>query len=149
MRTPQLQQKLHELFDRGATIDQAHAAVKKKVSRAVVGRIRKQWKLNRAQGEQEQAKSSAASEAEPQLELVAHEEPNGEAATDQEPVGTDEQVATEKHCDELSSSDVNAAKGASADDHDPKVYPGAPVPPGCYGKDVNCDGTLDGICSTR
>ena len=38
---------------------------------------------------------------------------------------------------------------SDCDDHDPKVYPGAPVPPGCYWKDVNCDGTLDGICPTR
>jgi hypothetical protein len=35
---------------------------------------------------------------------------------------------------------------ADCDDHDAKTYPGAPVPAGCYFKDVNCDGTLDGIC---
>jgi len=35
---------------------------------------------------------------------------------------------------------------SDCDDHDPKTYPGAPVLPGCYFKDVNCDGTLDGIC---
>jgi hypothetical protein len=35
---------------------------------------------------------------------------------------------------------------ADCDDRDPKAFPGAPVRDGCYNKDVNCDGTLDGIC---
>jgi len=35
---------------------------------------------------------------------------------------------------------------SDCDDHDPKTYPGAPIPSGCYWKDVNCDGRLDGIC---
>lgn len=35
---------------------------------------------------------------------------------------------------------------ADCDDRDPKTFPGAPVPPGCYAKDVNCDGTIDGLC---
>ncbi len=32
------------------------------------------------------------------------------------------------------------------DDKDPLTYPGAPVRPGCYAKDVNCDGAIDGLC---
>jgi hypothetical protein len=32
------------------------------------------------------------------------------------------------------------------DDKDPLTYPGAPVRPGCYSKDVNCDGVIDGLC---
>jgi hypothetical protein len=35
---------------------------------------------------------------------------------------------------------------ADCDDKDPNTFPGAPVPSGCYWKDVNCDGTLDGVC---
>jgi hypothetical protein len=32
------------------------------------------------------------------------------------------------------------------DDKDPLTYPGAPVPKGCYWKDRNCDGIMDGVC---
>ena len=31
------------------------------------------------------------------------------------------------------------------DDLDQLTYPGAPVPPGCYRRDVNCDGVRDGL----
>jgi hypothetical protein len=32
------------------------------------------------------------------------------------------------------------------DDHDSRAYPGAPVPDGCFWKDLNCDGIPDGVC---
>lgn len=32
------------------------------------------------------------------------------------------------------------------DDTDPRAYPGAVVRPGCYDKDINCDGIIDGVC---
>jgi hypothetical protein len=32
------------------------------------------------------------------------------------------------------------------DDRDPLTYPGAPIPDGCYWKDRNCDGRIDGVC---
>ena len=35
---------------------------------------------------------------------------------------------------------------ADCDDKDPKAYPGAPVPDGCYNKDMDCDGRADGVC---
>jgi hypothetical protein len=43
----------------------------------------------------------------------------------------------------LEASDGDGAPcSADCDDHDPTTYPAAP---GCYVKDVNCDGTVDGI----
>lgn len=35
---------------------------------------------------------------------------------------------------------------ADCDDNDPKAFPGAPVTPGCHGKDIDCDGIIDGFC---
>jgi hypothetical protein len=35
---------------------------------------------------------------------------------------------------------------ADCDDNDPNTYPGAPVTPGCHGKDIDCDGIIDGFC---
>jgi hypothetical protein len=35
---------------------------------------------------------------------------------------------------------------ADCDDTDPRAYPGAPIAPGCYNKDVDCDGIIDGHC---
>jgi hypothetical protein len=57
----------------------------------------------------------------------------------------------DQNCDgnDCCSNDADgdgAPCSADCDDHDPKTYPGAPIPPGCYAKDVNCDGTIDGIC---
>jgi hypothetical protein len=43
VRTKQLLARLYGLFEQGATIDQAHSAIRKRVSRAVVGRIHQQW----------------------------------------------------------------------------------------------------------
>jgi Putative metal-binding motif len=51
-----------------------------------------------------------------------------------------------KDCCSNDDDGDGAPCSADCDDHDPKTYPGAPVPPGCYSKDVNCDGTRDGIC---
>lgn len=57
----------------------------------------------------------------------------------------------DQNCDsnDCCSNDADgdgAPCSADCDDHDPKTYPGAPIPLGCYAKDVNCDGTVDGIC---
>jgi hypothetical protein len=45
--TPALQRKLYELFDAGATINLAHAKINARISRTMVGRTRKAWRLER------------------------------------------------------------------------------------------------------
>jgi len=41
--TPKLVAQLDKLFDEGLTIDEAHRRIRKRVSRAVVGRVHKKW----------------------------------------------------------------------------------------------------------
>jgi hypothetical protein len=43
--TPTLRRKLYELFDAGASINLAHAKIKARISRTMVGRTRKAWRL--------------------------------------------------------------------------------------------------------
>ncbi len=45
--TPALRRKLYELFDAGASINFAHAKIKFRISRTMVGRTRKAWRLER------------------------------------------------------------------------------------------------------
>jgi hypothetical protein len=45
--TPALRRKLYELFDAGATINLAHSKIKARISRTMVGRTRKAWRLER------------------------------------------------------------------------------------------------------
>ena len=45
--TPALHRKLYELFDAGASIDLAHTKIKARISRTIVGRTRKAWRLER------------------------------------------------------------------------------------------------------
>ncbi len=76
--TPALRRKLYELFDVGATIDVAHAKIKAKISRTMVGRTRKAWGLTRARpGDSESVSAALAAEmpvaapaAQPELELT-------------------------------------------------------------------------------
>jgi hypothetical protein len=46
-QTPQLEERLFALFDNGASINQAHEAIDKEVSRTVVVRVRKKWNVHR------------------------------------------------------------------------------------------------------
>lgn len=46
-RTPQLEQRLVELFEAGASISEAHRRIRKQVSRTVVAQIRKRWSRER------------------------------------------------------------------------------------------------------
>ncbi len=45
--TPALRRKLYELFDAGASINVAHAKIKASISRTMVGRTRKAWRVAR------------------------------------------------------------------------------------------------------
>lgn len=60
--TAELVGQLSKLFDRGLTIDEAHKRLRKRVSRAVVGRAHKQWAdAKRSRDEQQRQKSEDAS----------------------------------------------------------------------------------------
>lgn len=60
--TPALRRKLYKLFDSGASINVAHAKIKGRISRTMVGRTRKEW--GAAQELAVQARSGAAEETE-------------------------------------------------------------------------------------
>jgi len=67
--TPALRRKLYELFDAGASINFAHAKIKFRISRTMVGRTRKAWRLERelqasARAAAKQTDESAAPEPE-------------------------------------------------------------------------------------
>ena len=59
--TPALRRKLYELFDAGASINLAHAKIKARISRTMVGRTRKAWGLEH---EREASARAAAETAE-------------------------------------------------------------------------------------
>ncbi len=72
--TPALRRKLYELFDAGASIDLAHIKIKARISRTMVGRTRKAWRLEReleasARAAGQTAESAAAADG--QLEFGA------------------------------------------------------------------------------
>lgn len=75
--TPAVRRRLYELFDAGASINVARAKIKARVSRTMVGRTRKAWRLERKR-EREAATQPAAEAAPPtaasfveQLDLAA------------------------------------------------------------------------------
>lgn len=75
--TPELVEQLSKLFDRGLTIDEAHKRLRKRVSRAVVGRAHKQWAdAKRSRQEQQRQESEEASRQQSfvQLEQVRRKE---------------------------------------------------------------------------
>lgn len=104
---PALRGKLYELFDAGASINLAHAKIKECISRTMVGRTRKMWRLERELEPELAAKTHAAmgmpetAEAlalgAEQLELsaataadeVAHPEPEPASQPDVEPESPD------------------------------------------------------------
>jgi hypothetical protein len=49
-------------------------------------------------------------------------------------------------CDNDADGDGIACKN-DCDDADSSVYPGAPIPPGCHRRDLDCDGSFDGTCN--
>jgi hypothetical protein len=72
--TPALRGKLYKLFDAGATINLAHAKIKARVSRTMVGRTRKAWRLEREREVSARAAVPTAESAAPavgQLEFGA------------------------------------------------------------------------------
>jgi predicted ArsR family transcriptional regulator len=72
--TPALRRKLYELFDAGASIDLAHTKIKARISRTMVGRTRKVWRLERELEASSRAAVQTAESAAPaggQLEFDA------------------------------------------------------------------------------
>ena len=73
--TPSLRRELYQLFDAGASINLAHTKIKFRISRTMVGRTRKAWRLERepeasARAAAKQTDESAAPDAK-QLEFGA------------------------------------------------------------------------------
>lgn len=58
--------------------------------------------------------------------------------------GIDENCSRGDCCDQDDDDDGFACR-EDCDDGDQLAYPGAPTPPGCYIRDRNCDGVIDGI----
>ncbi len=57
--------------------------------------------------------------------------------------GIDQNCDGKDCCGQDADGDGYACKD-DCDDTEARVYPGAPLPQGCYAKDVNCDGKVDG-----
>ena len=71
--TPELVEQLGKLFDRGLTIDEAHKRIRKRVSRAVVGRAHKLWadaKRSREQQEQREKQEKSQQQTLENIEPV-------------------------------------------------------------------------------
>jgi hypothetical protein len=74
--TPTLRRKLHELFDAGASINLAHTRIKARISRTMVGRTRKAWRLEHEHEMEANARATAETAEEsgapgvPQLQLA-------------------------------------------------------------------------------
>lgn len=92
--TPALRRKLCELFDAGASINLAHAKIKARISRTMVGRTRKAWRLERELEASARARAatqtaeSAATPAMEQLEFGAA--PGHDTETETAPQATPE-----------------------------------------------------------
>src|SRR3970040_594528 len=69
--TPALRRKLYALFDAGASINVAHARIKAQISRTMVGRTRKAWRLERELETEAAVPAPAVPPAPEQLELPA------------------------------------------------------------------------------
>jgi hypothetical protein len=116
--TPALRRRLYELFDAGASINVARAKINGRISRTIVGRTRKAWKLARKREREavvhavtEAAPAVAASAVEqleiataPALEFEGQPEP--EAALEREPVAPQDSQ-TELASDELDVAPAN------------------------------------------
>ncbi len=72
--TPKLIEQLRKLFDRGLTIDEAHKRIRERVSRAVVGRARKQWADEKRSREQQEQQEASQQQSFEQLEQVRPKE---------------------------------------------------------------------------
>lgn len=125
--TPALRRKLYKLFDAGASINFAHAKIKARVSRTMVGRTRKVWRLER----EIEASSRAATQAAPatpaveQLEFGtmpvydAKSEPGADAVVETDPPAADEVLVLETTGNESSerpSSETGLVCGPSLHD---------------------------------
>lgn len=90
--SPALRRRLLKLFDEGATVSGAHMAVRKRVSRAAVGRVRQQW--TRERDLEHPAKPPVAVEASGQvvLSMVAAANDVSREATSEEQPGEEVEV---------------------------------------------------------
>lgn len=90
---PALRRTLYELFDAGASINLARAKIKARISRTMVGRTRKAWRLERELEREIAGNKHTATEtseiaeapATQQLELELSAAPAGDGATQPEP----------------------------------------------------------------
>jgi hypothetical protein len=107
--TPTLRRKLYKLFDAGASISTAHAKIDKRISRTMVGRVRKTWaeQHGEAAGVEEKAQGGGAAESAPVgLPLVPS------APAPPEPTSAVEEAA---QCETSPRADGPAVNDAEAD----------------------------------
>jgi hypothetical protein len=111
--TPALRRKLCDLFDAGASINLAHAKIKARISRTMVGRTRKAWRLEReleaSARAAAQTAESAAAPALQQLELDAASSHSVEPVSESAPQAPElEPLATGDALDVAAADDISA-----------------------------------------
>ena len=87
---PALRRQLEKLFDEGATVDEAHAKVKRRTSRGSVGRVRRAWQLGKESLESEPLLAPVPAS---QLALVPPPPAPDAATSDQVPAAVAKEVA--------------------------------------------------------
>jgi Transposase protein len=113
--TPVLRRKLYELFDAGASINVAHAKIKARISRTMVGRTRKAWRLER-ELEIETPAPAAVSARPEQLDFLVRDDAQP-AVVDPNPK-LESVAAVEREPDASPGKDTGLVAGPSLHDMD-------------------------------
>ena len=138
--TPTLRRKLYKLFDAGASINTAHAKIDKRISRTMVGRVRKAWAEQRKDADGVEGKAQEAGASEPAPVGPRRVPP---APAPAEPAA---EVAEVVPCEASRGADGNSASHAKTvtqpppEPHQLDTAHGLPVPPSLHeAKEVASD----------